>query len=303
MKTNAQRFGRLSQITAFGLIPLAAISLWLGDAAEARAYAVSAGPGVATMTYMLPELEAWDTDLVDPQSEQFDQGYRVRVWGSLGTAHAIAVLVPGKGHSPAEFDLDATSPNQPVPMTLPQRARALIQEADDPNLVVIAWLGYQPPASWSEALAADQIRTGAANLVALTTFLNEVNPRAEITWICHSYGSLVCASALQHQGQASTGDQDPKAVILVGSPGVQANSAKDLSATTQVWAGRGSDDPVQFTALLNLLGSGFGPDPTDSHFAAHPVPCEPGTGHSDYFRPGSIQLQTIIEIAKGDTHG
>jgi len=303
----------LGLIMIFGLVPLLALGLWLGQAAASRAWAVSAGPVQANLVYSaaslpIPAPGSSDpgVDLIDPSTKPATPDYRVQAWGPLRSAHTIAVLIPGVGHGPAEFDSEAAVPiDGSAPTTLPERARALLAAAADPNLAVVAWLGYQPPAGLPQALLDTdqaQIRIGAANLLALNSYLAELNPAAAVTWICHSYGSLICASALHPSSQTPSLAHEPAAVVLLGSPGVQTNKAADLPTSAQIWAGRGPEDFIQLVPLLNLVGGGFGPDPAAPSFGALPIACEPDSGHSDYFRPGSIQLRTLVRVVKGATN-
>ncbi|MDR3202756.1 MAG: alpha/beta hydrolase family protein [Bifidobacteriaceae bacterium] len=224
-----------------------------------------------------------------------DPDLRIEVFGALATADAIAVLVPGVGHDPADFDSrrDAAQDPSASPSTLPDRARALRQaasEADpDASLAVVAWLGYTPPSGVMDALGAAPIAAGAANLAAFQRFLNQANPEAPVTWVCHSYGSLVCASALE--------SADPDALALIGSPGVQVDHASQLATAAPVFAARGEADPIALTRALDLLGGGFGADPANPGFGAKTIACDPRAGHSDYFRPGSRQLAGLADVA------
>jgi hypothetical protein len=199
------------------------------------------------------------------------------------------------GHGTKEFD-DDTGETPSVPQTLPERARAL-RAAVAQDVAVIAWLGYDTPGTIPSALAAENIQTGAANLTSLMTFLAQGNPQARLTWICHSYGSLICASALHADSLPQT--REPDAVALVGSPGVHARRASDLSSHAEIWAGRGGLDPIDLSGLLSVAGGDFGPDPSRPAFGAHEIVCDPGTSHSGYFSPGSRQLTTLARISTG----
>ena len=53
---------------------------------------------------------------------------------------------------------------------------------------------------------------------------------------------------------------------------------------------------------VQLLGLGFGPDPTAPAFGARPFGCG-GGGHSGYFRPGGVALRNLARIALGDPAG
>jgi hypothetical protein len=229
-----------------------------------------------------------------------DPRLRVQAFGDIATASHIAVLVPGMGHTTAEFDSQTTAPAAATPSDLPGRARALLaaMNTKDPtaNAAVVAWLGYEPPADAIGALGADRIAQAAANLVAFQGFLTSHAPGSTVTWICHSYGSLVCAAAL-NLGVPSA----PAAVALVGSPGVQVSRAADLPTAAAIYAARGDADPIILTQLMAAAGADYGPDPASPEFGAHLIDCPTGTGHSDYFKPASPQLAALASIALGDS--
>jgi pimeloyl-ACP methyl ester carboxylesterase len=158
-------------------------------------------------------------------------------------------------------------------------------------VAVNAFLGYVPPSTPVGALAANGIREGAANLAALQRGLAEAFPGARVTWVCHSYGSLVCASALAKA--------DPDALVLLGSPGVAVARAAALPTDAPVFAARGGADPILLASLLPPGGGGFGTDPAAAAFGATALPTDPGCGHSDYFQPGSGQLASLASIIAG----
>ncbi|MCL1897541.1 MAG: alpha/beta hydrolase family protein [Micrococcales bacterium] len=292
--------GRFWRFVVFIVIPLIFVGLLCAKAARDRQSAVQGGPGQATISYGLTQ-QGDAVDLVDQDQNRPSLPLRARAWGPLSQAKAIAVLVPGVGHSASEFDQTGPSANgDATAATLPEQAKALLRQANDPELAVVAWLGYQPPADLTSAIGASQIQAGAANLMALEDFLVKLNPDASITWICHSYGSLICASALYPSSEPSATASQPTAVALLGSPGVQTSTAGDLPTSAQIWAGRGSGDMIQWAGLLDLVGGGFGPDPTSNSFGARPIACDPGARHSDYFQAGSIQLAALASIATGD---
>ena len=66
--------------------------------------------------------------------------------------------------------------------------------------------------------------------------------------------------------------------------------------------GPGTGDWIRDVPHIQLVGLGFGPDPTAPAFGARPFACGSG-GHSDYFRPGGIALRNLASIALGDPAG
>jgi hypothetical protein len=273
------------------LVSLAAAPL--ATLAAGRAEAVELGPAsVLTAFY---DFEAPGGDLLAPGS---DPELRVRVLGDLASADRVAVIVPGVGHGAKEFEADVIEPDSMLGRAwalfdagAAESASAALGEDGAPSLAVIAFLGYAPPKG-ADALAAGGIRAGAANLAELQRGLARAYPDAQVTWACHSFGSLVCASALA--------GASPDAVVFLGSPGVMVPSAQDLPTSAPVFAARGPADPIALAALLRALGGGFGPNPASEDFGATILPADRDAGHSDYFRPGSTQLAALAEVVMAD---
>ncbi|GAA2108189.1 alpha/beta hydrolase [Actinomadura alba] len=221
----------------------------------------------------------------------YDGHRAVEVIGDLSTARRVAVLVPGADTTPATFDSRGTaSPGG--------GARAVIAEARriDPRsgLAVIAWLGYDAPATLSLDVAttrrADQ---GARSLRRLTGWLNtsgDATDPVRISLLCHSYGSVVCARAA---GRVQVAD-----LAVFGSPGMVVRSVRDLRTDARVWAGRASGDWTAYVPKLRVLGAGLGADPTSRGFGARPFGTGDG-GHSDYLEPGGQALRNLALIALG----
>ncbi|MDR0625858.1 MAG: alpha/beta hydrolase family protein [Bifidobacteriaceae bacterium] len=259
-----------------------------GDLATASQVVVLV-PGVDTKpeTFDLPLPP--EADLADAAAEA----------GSTAEVSGVADAVSVDGVDSAR-DLGGVGPSESVgdleeePIawwrTMPGWARAIRQAAQPQaeDLAVVAWLGYVSPIGVNGA-NPEAMRQGAANLVAFDRFLRAARPNADTTWICHSYGSLVCASALP--------DADPGALILVGSPGVGARSVSELATDAPIWAGQTGEDLIGLTRLTAVLGGSFGPTPVSPKFGAQELPCDADGGHSDYFRPGSSQVKAMAQIA------
>jgi hypothetical protein len=286
---------RLSRIALVSGMAAASIVTPLATLAVQRAEAVSAGPtDYTTATY---NLEAATGSILAAGS---DPRLRVSVFGDLAKACRIAIVVPGVGHKPAEFDLAI-----PAPRSLPDMAKSLWEEGkshvseseavqcptsrDQEMLAVVAWLGYVPPPGGVEALSAGAIRPGAANLAALQSALAAHYPQARVTWMCHSFGSLVCASALV--------GADPDALVLLGSPGVMVGGVDQLPTSAPVFAARGPRDPIRLASALDLMGGGFGADPAAPDFGAERLRTGAEAGHGDYFLAGSAQLDALAQVA------
>ncbi|MEU4796248.1 alpha/beta hydrolase [Streptomyces sp. NPDC023327] len=213
-------------------------------------------------------------------------GRTAEVFGDLADAGRVAVLVPG-----SDTSLDTYG-------RLRAGALALHRELGA-DTAVVAWLGYETPGTVSPAVLTTGRADGAAP--ALRSFvadLHGVNARARVSLLCHSYGSVVCASAASGPRPLDVAD-----IALYGSPGTGADRAADLNTGARIWAGRGADDWIAEVphAGADLFGTtvGFGTDPLSADFGARVFPAGDG-GHSDYLRPGSVSLHNLARIVRGD---
>ncbi|WP_425264209.1 alpha/beta hydrolase [Streptomyces caeruleatus] len=219
-------------------------------------------------------------------------GLATEVFGDLARADRVAVLVPGSDTSIDTYDRfrdAARALHERLTRQAPQGTRT----------AVVAWLGYQTPATVSTTVttparaeeAAPKLREFVRQLRAVTA-----GQGARISLLCHSYGSVVCGRAASH---VAVDD-----IALVGSPGTGADTAAALHTPARVWAARGSDDWVAEVphVRLDLLGTtvGFGTDPVSPSFGARVFAAGAG-GHSDYFRPGSTSLANLTRIVLGET--
>ncbi|WDF40063.1 alpha/beta fold hydrolase [Streptomyces sp. T12] len=252
------------------------------------------------------ERAAADRAMADPSRRflSFDgsgPGLATEVFGDLAHADRIAVLVPG-----SDTSIDTYGRFRDAAWALHDR---LTREAPQgTGTAVVAWLGYETPATVSTTVttagraeeAAPKLREFIRQLRALAD--TESNGSAgrkpskpHISLLCHSYGSVVCGRAAPHL--------DVDDIALVGSPGTGADSATALHTPARVWAARGSDDWVAEVphVRLDLLGTtvGFGTDPMSPSFGARVFAAGDG-GHSDYFRPGSTSLTNLTRIVLGE---
>ncbi|MCD2463216.1 alpha/beta hydrolase family protein [Streptomyces sp. MBT42] len=210
-----------------------------------------------------------------------DGGRSVEVFGDLAGATRTAVLVPG-----SDTRLDSAR--------LRSGAAALQRELGR-GTAVLTWLGYRTPATLSAAATTSGRAEEAAPLLA--SFVRELAaaaPRARLTLLCHSYGSVVCAEAAEGLPVAG--------LVLYGSPGTGADRAADLRTPATVWAGRGTDDWISHVphvrASLPFGEVGFGTDPVSPEFGARVFDAGAG-GHSDYLRAGSVSLRNMARIVAG----
>lgn len=219
-------------------------------------------------------------------------GLATEVLGDLARADRVAVLVPG-----SDTSLDTYGRFRAAATALYDRLRA--RAPVGVRVAVVAWLGYETPATVGTAVAT----TGRAERAApaLRALVGQVRgltgPRTGLSLLCHSYGSVVCARA------AAGLDADD--IALLGSPGTGAATAAGLRASARIWAARATGDWVEHVPHLSvgLPGTttlGFGTDPVSPAFGARVFAAGDG-GHGDYFAPGSRSLTNLARIVLGDT--
>jgi Alpha/beta hydrolase len=217
-------------------------------------------------------------------------GEAIEVLGDLATATRVAILVPGSDTSLATFDSRGTASPAGAAVALAAQAHRLDPGA---RLAVVAWLGYSTPATLSPGvLTSGDAGRGASALRPFVTDL--ARHGARVALLCHSYGTVVCGLAAPHLPVTD--------IAVFGSPGIDVASVRQLHTSARVWAGRGGGDWIRYVPHVQLLGLGFGPDPTAPAFGARPFGCGTG-GHSGYFRPGGIALRNLAYIALGDPAG
>lgn len=214
-------------------------------------------------------------------------GRRVEVVGDLAIADRVAVLVPGASHDVELF---------PTADGVLGQARALADgmRADDPDaaVAVVAWLGYDTAERMDlEVARSDRAVHGAGELARFSTVLDDLLPDgARTTWVCHSYGTVVCGRALRDPVTV-----DPDAVVLLASPGADAATADDLDTAAMLWAARTPDDPIRFVPHVRVLGLGHDTDPLDPDFGATAVDLGAARGHSGYYtHPDAIDVLSSL---------
>ncbi|WP_086704645.1 alpha/beta hydrolase [Streptomyces tricolor] len=216
-------------------------------------------------------------------------GQATEVLGDLAHAEHIAVLVPG---SDTSLDTYARFHRAAAALSADLTHRA----APGTRVAVVAWLGYETPATVSTTVTTPTRADEAApRLRALVRRLRTEAPAAHLSLLCHSYGSVVC-------GRAAPG-LDADDIALVGSPGTGADSAAALHTRARIWAARGSEDWVAHVPHMraDLFGAtvGFGADPVSAAFGARVFDAA-DAGHSGYFTPGSAALAHLARITLDD---
>ncbi|WP_042163501.1 alpha/beta hydrolase [Streptomyces sp. NBRC 110035] len=221
-------------------------------------------------------------------------GLVTEVLGDLARADRVAVLVPG-----SDTGLDTYGRFRAAAQAL--HARLTREAPAGTRTAVVAWLGYETPATIGVAVATTDLADRAAP--ELRAFVRDVRavtgPRPRLSLLCHSYGSVVCARAAPGLDAAGIDD-----IAVVGSPGTGADTAAGLRTRARIWAARGAGDWVRHVPHIGvgLFGSGvgFGTDPVSPAFGARVFAAGDG-GHSDYFAPGSPSLADLARIVLGET--
>ena len=222
-------------------------------------------------------------------------GRIVEVFGDLGAADRIAVLVPGVATRADNFNTGLGDVRDRAPAV---QARALYDAAGaaapSQHVAVIAWLGYDAPQGVGRDAAREELaRAGAASLDSFTKDLATLRPSAQVTVIGHSYGSVVA-------GLAAAGlPSQVKDVVVVGSPGMGVSRARDLHTSAHIWAGQSAQDWIDWLPAFQVWGAGHGTMPAapgfgDRVFGTHGV-----TDHDRYLAPGTQSLSNIVNIVLG----
>ncbi|MFE9649442.1 alpha/beta hydrolase [Streptomyces sp. NPDC006365] len=146
-------------------------------------------------------------------------GRAVEIFGDLAKAERVAVLVPG-----SDTNLDTYERFRAGADALHKRLG--IRGA------VVAWLGYETPGTMSpEVLTTGRATDAAPELRDFIRELEALNPRAQVSLLCHSYGTVVCAEAAESAFRAAG------SVRSVGSVG-SAESASSSGAAGAARAAR-----------------------------------------------------------------
>lgn len=132
----------------------------------------------------------------------------------------------------------------------------------------------------------------AGDLRSFTHGLREshTGQRAHMTVLGHSYGSTVVGDAASHSNGIGADD-----VVVVGSPGMTVDHAKDLQMDPDhVWAGWAPDDIVSTVASDKTLGE----NPADKEFGGKIFDVDT-SGHGGYWDDGSESLANQGRIIAG----
>lgn len=212
------------------------------------------------------------------------RGQVAEVHGDLERARHVAVVVPGADVDAGTFDRANDPYGTPTGMARSLRA------ATGGATAVIAWTGYTTPVGIGpDTATGGHAEAGAPRLARFTRGLAAVGaPRPSL--FCHSYGSVVCGLAAK--------DAVAKDVVAFGSPGMRADSVRELRTTARVWAAKNPTDWISKVPNVDLFGLGHGADPTARDFGALRVPAQRAQGHTGYFAPGTDSLAAFAAIAQ-----
>lgn len=226
-------------------------------------------------------------------------GRAIVAFGNPDTSKNVSAYVPGLGTK-----LDASFADGTVKRAFDTAKDAQIINSSSSSIV---WLGYDAPQS-ADVMTEGDAEKGAPAYNSFMSGISATNQNSDphITAIGHSYGSLTVGTAAQEPGGIPGADD----IILVGSPGVGANSADDLGVGKgHVWVGAAENDPVShlpsekeaIAGTVGFFGGGpaaaylfgdmadqgdddlwFGKDPASKAFGANrfttlpgPYPIEP----------------------------
>ncbi|GFG50161.1 hypothetical protein CQY20_28360 [Mycolicibacterium agri] len=232
-----------------------------------------------------------------------DQGHAAVSINNPDEAKRTATFVPGTGQDLARFEFSAEKSED-----MYWAAREADRSLRPGDVSVTTWMGYDRPMNViTDAPSTSYAHNGAgalsdfqAGLRASHDDLAAAGPSVN-TVIGHSYGStLVGAAGLDGH------HLDANNVVAVGSPGILANHASDLSlpAGAEVFASRAENDIIGIATYATL-----GPDPMAAGFGGIPFEAAPGpTGpfglpsidaHSSYWDAGNPALANMGRIIAG----
>jgi hypothetical protein len=248
---------------------------------------------LSTLTTLRDNLGDEDSDRYLLALDTEGDGRAIVSNGNPDTADNVATLVPG---TTTTWDDINGQINRGSAL---QEAATDAQESGDH--AVISWIGYDAPGV-SEAAFEGKAEGAVDELSGFQDGLratHENTSPSNNTVIGHSYGSTVVGHTAQ-----SDGGLDADNIVVVGSPGTNADHVADLGfAPENVHASTAENDGIS-----NFTGMTHGPDPTDSGFGATVFESDPGSeggqwplgdAHSQYFGDGSASLEYMGEVIAG----
>lgn len=212
-------------------------------------------------------------------------GFVIEVFGDLGAARHIAVIVPGSG-----WRLDNTLADGPA-RAHPVRVATALRSRLDASAAVVVWVGYDTPEAVDrQAARSERAMAGAARLAR---FLEGLPPSAHVSVLCHSYGAVVCGLAAP--------ERPADDVVALAAPGMDVGSAAELRIARTVWAARTPGDHIRFAPGVRVGGYGHRTDPVDPDFGARVFRTGSADGHDGYYQPGTESLDNLARIVLAKT--
>ncbi|MGJ6122334.1 alpha/beta hydrolase [Mycolicibacterium sp. Y3] len=235
-----------------------------------------------------------------------DQGHAAVSINNPDTATRNATFVPGTGQDLSRLEFSTSKSEQMLQAAL--RADPSLKASD---VSVTTWMGYDRPMNvLTDAPSTSYAHNGAQALDSFQAGMRASHDDGAAagpsvnTVIGHSYGStLVGAAGLDGH------HLDANNVVAVGSPGVLAAHASDLSLAdgAHVFATRAENDVIGIATYATL-----GPDPMSAGFGGIPFEAAPGPAgpfgsptvdaHSSYWSAGNPALDNLGRIIAGQTN-
>ncbi len=214
--------------------------------------------------------------------------------GNPDAARNTAVLVPGSGH-------DVKKEGGPFPTVDEGRrlydemgTRAPVGLGYPDSRSVIVWLGADMPDAGIPSGINDTYGDSEHGARWLKDHIEGyqaavTNGDSHMTIVAHSYGSYMAGEAIKMGLNVDD-------FVVVGSPGVGADSAEELGMSGRVWAGAADGDFISGTGVHGLPPTWAGFEATV--FATDGSDLYEGSeGHSAYLNEGSESLDNIAKIA------
>jgi uncharacterized protein (UPF0335 family) len=248
---------------------------------------------LATLTTLHTNLDDENADRYLLALDTEERGRAIVANGNPDTADNVSTLVPGTTTTWQSVN-DQTG-----------RADALLESAtnadENAEHAVISWIGYDAP-NVPEAAGTGRAEGAVDELSSFQDGLrvtHENTSPSHNTVIGHSYGTTVVG----HTAQSDAG-LNADEIVLVGSPGTDAQHASELGFTPEnVHASTAKND-----GITNLTDLTHGADPTNPDFGATVFGSDEGSeggqwplgdAHSEYFNEGSLSLKNMGEIIAG----
>ncbi len=207
----------------------------------------------------------------------------------VGAAPGVltVVVVPGVGTTAAdapELAADAARLWEELAVVAERSTR--LGEGAQSRVVVVPWLGYDPPDHVIAGVARSPAAEGARRL-ADDVAAWRADGAQRVVLVGHSYGAVVGA-------RASALGAAPDELVLLGAPGLGVGSlrALELGDGADLWAATARRDPIGWVARAGLV---HGPDPVP---LARRLPTS-RAGHSSYLED-PVLLAALAELSVGD---